>query len=42
MITRAIAKKTNINTLYMTYILILENIFNKLDLTFIRINSVNI
>ena len=35
-------KKININTLYTTYILILKNIFNKLGLTFIRINSINI
>ena len=40
--TRAIIIKINISTLYTTYISILENISSELDLTFIRINSVNI
>ena len=39
---RATTRKVNINTLYTTYILILENIFSELDSTFIKINSVNI
>ena len=41
-ITRAIVKKANIDILYTIYALILENIFDELGLTFIRINSINI
>ena len=40
-IIRTITKKANIDTLYITYIAILENISNELGLIFIKISDIS-
>ena len=41
-IMRTITKKANIDTLYIIYALILENISSELGLTFIKIGNISI